>query len=61
MKKEEEIRLKEEAKERAQSRIGNFFKKLSDSNTPVVEKSDYEKFFYLSMLKMELESVISGN
>ncbi|QID82991.1 chromatin assembly factor-I (CAF-I) p90 subunit [Saccharomyces pastorianus] len=45
LKKEEEIRLKEEAKERAQSRIGNFFKKLSDSNTPVVEKSDYEKFF----------------
>ncbi|QHS76744.1 Rlf2p [Saccharomyces paradoxus] len=45
LKKEEEIRLKEEAKERAQSRIGNFFKKLSDSDTPVVEKSDYEKFF----------------
>ncbi|CAI4053696.1 hypothetical protein SKDZ_16G2820 [Saccharomyces kudriavzevii ZP591] len=44
-KKEQEIRLKEEAKERAQSRIGNFFKKVSDSNAPPVEKSDYEKFF----------------
>ncbi|CAI4053422.1 hypothetical protein N7582_005719 [Saccharomyces uvarum] len=45
LKREEDIRSKEKAKERAQSRIGNFFKKVSDSNTPVVEKSDYEKFF----------------
>ncbi|KOG96322.1 Rlf2p [Saccharomyces eubayanus] len=45
LKREEDIRSKEKAKERAQSRIGNFFKKVSDSNIPVVEKSDYEKFF----------------
>lgn len=44
-KREEEKKIKAEAKERAQSRIGNFFRKVNDSNNKLSEKSDYEKHF----------------
>ncbi|CCE62732.1 hypothetical protein TPHA_0D00910 [Tetrapisispora phaffii CBS 4417] len=40
-KREEE----KKAKERAQSRIGNFFKKVNDSGTMISSKTDYEKQF----------------
>lgn len=43
--KELEKQRKVEAKERAQSRIGNFFKKVSDSSKQSEEKSDYQKYF----------------
>ncbi|KAK5962308.1 Rlf2p PWA37_000350 [Arxiozyma heterogenica] len=46
LKKENEKRAKQEAKERAQLRIGNFFKKsLNETIKPVVTKSDYERVF----------------
>ncbi|CDF90191.1 related to Chromatin assembly factor 1 subunit p90 [Zygosaccharomyces bailii] len=45
LKKEQEKKLKQEAKERSQARIGNFFKKVSDSSKQLNVASDYEKFF----------------
>lgn len=45
LKKDNEKKAKEEAKERSQARIGNFFKKVTDSNKPTHVRSDYEKFF----------------
>lgn len=45
LKRENEKKAKEEAKERSQARIGNFFKKVTDSNKPTNVRSDYERFF----------------
>ncbi|CAB4252437.1 similar to Saccharomyces cerevisiae YPR018W RLF2 Largest subunit (p90) of the Chromatin Assembly Complex (CAF-1) with Cac2p and Msi1p that assembles newly synthesized histones onto recently replicated DNA [Maudiozyma barnettii] len=44
-KKEEQKKKEEEAKEKSQSRIANFFKKVSDKNKPETSKSDYESSF----------------
>lgn len=44
-KREEEKKLQEQAKERSQSRIANFFKKVSDSSKQESQKSDYETSF----------------
>ncbi|SCV04095.1 LAMI_0H13366g1_1 [Lachancea mirantina] len=43
--KEEEKLRKEEDREKAQARIGNFFKKAKPSKTAIVTKSDFEKSF----------------
>ncbi|AQZ15457.1 RLF2 (YPR018W) [Zygosaccharomyces parabailii] len=45
LRKEQEKKLKQEAKERSQARIGNFFRKVSDSSKQLNVASDYEKFF----------------
>ncbi|CCD26133.2 Rlf2p NDAI_0G03560 [Naumovozyma dairenensis CBS 421] len=43
--REQEKLKKQEAEAKAQLRIGNFFKKVNDSNRTISEKSDYEKHF----------------
>ena len=43
--KEEKKKLEEEAKERSQSRIANFFRKVSDKGKEEQPKSDYQSLF----------------
>ncbi|AMD22594.1 HHL176Cp [Eremothecium sinecaudum] len=55
LKAEEERRKEEEAKERAQSRIGKFFKKASVTKSIVDSKSDYEKTFLPFYVKRDVK------